>query len=66
MQWLALRLRFIEELPSSKEDAKEKGTTRKGEWKEYTKVGEVVEEMRRLGREKWVVETGIGSAGAGK
>ena len=32
-------------------------------WVELEKVGEVMEEMRRLGREKYVVEMGIGSAG---
>lgn len=29
------------------------------------KVGDVVDEMRRLGRESYVVEMGIGSVGAG-
>ena len=35
----------------------------KRRWAELEKVGEVVEEMRSLGREKYVVEMGIGSAG---
>ena len=61
MQWLALRLRFIEPAPSS--TATEKQDNQRGQWAEFEKVGEVVEEMRRLGREQFVVEMGIGSAG---
>lgn len=59
MQWLALRVRFIEPLPKDiqTQDAE------KRRWIEMEKVGEVVEEMRRLGRESFVVEMGIGSAG---
>jgi len=57
MQWLALRLRFIESLPE------EFAGAQRSRWVEFEKVGEVVEEMRRLGREKYVVEMGIGSAG---
>ncbi|KAH9854296.1 hypothetical protein C2E23DRAFT_726829 [Lenzites betulinus] len=56
MQWLALRLRFVEPAPSGGND-----TSRR--WAEFEKVGEVVEEMRRLGRERFVVDMGIGSAG---
>ncbi|KAI0640148.1 hypothetical protein C8Q77DRAFT_1165126 [Trametes polyzona] len=56
MQWLALRLRFIEPAP-------ENTGNERGRWAEFEKVGEVVEEMRRLGRERYVVEMGIGSAG---
>ena len=68
MQWLALRLRFVEALPGDDGDGGSKRTggersTRHGEWKEFEKVGEVVDEMRRLGRERFVVEMGIGSAG---
>ncbi|KAI9066477.1 hypothetical protein FKP32DRAFT_1542034, partial [Trametes sanguinea] len=59
MQWLALRLRFIEPLPEARED---KDAPRR-EWKEFEKVGEVVEEMRALRRERFVVEMGIGSTG---
>lgn len=59
MQWLALKLRFVEELPA--EGANESG--QRGDWKEFKKVGEVVEEMKRLGRESYVLEMGIGSAG---
>lgn len=59
MQWLALRVRFVEPLPKDiqPQDAE------KRRWIEMEKVGEVVEEMRRLGRESFVVEMGIGSAG---
>ncbi|KAF9473889.1 hypothetical protein BDN70DRAFT_843035 [Pholiota conissans] len=60
MQWLALRVRFVEPLllPTG-------GTeTAPRSWKEFQKVGEVVEEMRRIGREEFVVEMGIGSAGS--
>lgn len=58
MQWLALRVRFVEpleaDLASSVESEKK--------WSEFQKIGEVVDEMRRLGRERFVVELGIGSA----
>ncbi|KAG6919087.1 hypothetical protein DXG01_009340 [Tephrocybe rancida] len=55
MQWLALKVRFIEQLPGSqmRDDRC---------WSEFQKVGEVVEEMRRLGREQYIVEMSIGSA----
>ena len=57
MQWLALRVRFVEPLPDGLRPAAERL------WKEFEKVGEVVDEMRRLGdREAFVVEIGIGSA----
>ncbi|KAG6812435.1 hypothetical protein H0H92_002901 [Tricholoma furcatifolium] len=60
MQWLALKVRFVEELPGTlfprSSEVKDKN------WAEFQKVGEVVEEMRRLGREQYVVEMGIGSA----
>lgn len=35
-------------------------------WSEFQKVGEVVEEMKRLGREVFMLEMGIGSAGTSK
>ncbi|KAF7330109.1 RWD domain-containing protein 2B [Mycena sanguinolenta] len=54
MQWLALRLRFSEPLPVG-----ERGEAQG--WTEFEKVGEVVEAMRRLGLEDWIVEMGIGS-----
>ncbi|KAG5638932.1 hypothetical protein H0H81_008701 [Sphagnurus paluster] len=59
MQWLALRVRFIEEVLIGNRTP-DKGERR---WIEFSKVGEVVEEMRKLGREQLVVEMGIGSAG---
>ncbi|RPD82850.1 hypothetical protein L226DRAFT_607904 [Lentinus tigrinus ALCF2SS1-7] len=62
MQWLALRLRFIEPAPpSERKELSEAG--QRGRWAEFEKAGEVVEEMRRLGRESYVVEMGIGNAG---
>ena len=66
MQWLALRLRFVEPAPTSPgaEQFDQAGGQRgRSRWSEFEKVGEVVEEMRRLGREQFVVEMGIGSAG---
>lgn len=58
MQWLALKVRFIEPLEGEPVvSAPEK------RWNEFQKVGEVVEEMRRIGREQFIVEMGIGSAG---
>lgn len=61
MQWLALRLRFIE--PLSDELLSVQGSDeQRGRWVEFEKVGEVVDEMRRLGRGEYVVEMGIGSA----
>ncbi|KAI0789564.1 hypothetical protein C8Q75DRAFT_718580 [Abortiporus biennis] len=66
MQWLALRVRFVEPVPC--EGVNEglgmetnEGSSKK-RWVEFEKVGEVVQEMRRLGRENYVVEMGIGSA----
>lgn len=56
MQWLALKIRFVEPI------VEEVGDNRSGrQWTEFQKVGEVVEEMRRLGRERFIVEMGIGS-----
>ncbi|KAF9055644.1 hypothetical protein BJ165DRAFT_433755 [Panaeolus papilionaceus] len=67
MQWLALRLRFMEPLPVKYSDDQERmksGYHALEGWREMEKVGEVVEAMRRIGREEYVVEMGIGSAGA--
>ncbi|KAJ7729096.1 hypothetical protein DFH07DRAFT_218489 [Mycena maculata] len=55
MQWLALRLRFLEPLPGGGGRAQAQG------WTEFEKVGEAVEAMRRLGLEDWIVEMGVGS-----
>lgn len=57
MQWLALRVRFVESAPDTRQ------VDGAGRWVEFEKVGEVVEDMRRIGRESYVVEMGIGSAG---
>ena len=60
MQWLALRVRFVELLPGTSVAAE---TSERRRWVEFEKVGEVVQEMKRIGRESYVVEMGIGSAG---
>lgn len=62
MQWLALRLRFIEPAPSDLEGRAMEPNKQRRQWAEFEKVGEVVEEMRRLGRGHFIVEMGIGSA----
>lgn len=62
MQWLALRLRFIEPLPDELLSVQGKYEQRR-RWVEFEKVGEVVDEMRRLGKGQYVVDMGIGSAG---
>ncbi|KAF7964908.1 hypothetical protein HWV62_1761 [Athelia sp. TMB] len=59
MQWLALRVRFVEFISQS-EPGKD---NTKGTWTEFEKVGEVVEEMRRIGKEEYVLHMGIGSVG---
>ncbi|KAF8956475.1 hypothetical protein BDZ97DRAFT_188208 [Flammula alnicola] len=61
MQWLALKVRFVEPLPARGSTPAAPGEPRT--WKELQKVGEVVEEMRRIGREEYIIEMGIGSAG---
>ncbi|KAJ6479208.1 hypothetical protein C8R47DRAFT_1137327 [Mycena vitilis] len=68
MQWLALRLRFLEALPGEDEDGeRQEGRGQEGQqgrargWTEFEKVGEAVEAMRRLGLEDWIVEMGVGS-----
>ncbi|KAG2116166.1 hypothetical protein DEU56DRAFT_173236 [Suillus clintonianus] len=55
MQWLALRVRFVEPIDLANDEH------RQG-WTEFQKVGEVVEEMRRRGRDKYITEMGIGSS----
>ncbi|KAG2360506.1 hypothetical protein BDR07DRAFT_1412297 [Suillus spraguei] len=55
MQWLALRVRFVEPTDMAN-DEHHQG------WSEFQKVGEVVEEMRRRGRDKYITEMGIGSS----
>lgn len=67
MQWLALKVRFVEPLQQREGESTAvtlgDGTDEQPRWKEFQKVGKVVEEMRRIGREEYVVEMGIGSAG---
>ncbi|KAK1235382.1 hypothetical protein PQX77_001404 [Marasmius sp. AFHP31] len=62
MQWLALKLRFLEPVPEEETGGEAPGQR----WAEFQKVGEVMDEMRRIGREKYVVEMGIGSAGSNR
>lgn len=64
MQWLALRVRFVEPMLGSGSDVL--GTTRDqsvpGEqWVEVSKIGEVLEQMRMRGREALVTNLGIGA-----
>lgn len=61
MQWFALRVRFVEPLLEGIGRRKEKEKGRRKVWKEFQKVGEVVQEMKRLGRGRYVMEMGIGS-----
>lgn len=64
MQWLALKVRFVEPIPVTTESENANCLTSTScQWKEFQKVGEVVEEMRSIGREDFVVEMGIGSTG---
>jgi len=58
MQWLALRLRFLEELKEM--DA---NPSTHNSWTEIEKIGEVVEEMKKLQREHYVLDLGLGSGG---
>lgn len=60
MQWLALRVRFVEDVSGGQPGA---SGSEKGGWTEFEKVGEVVEEMKRIGREEYVLDMGIGSVG---
>ncbi|KAG9047607.1 hypothetical protein FS837_001865 [Tulasnella sp. UAMH 9824] len=55
MQWLALRVRFVEPVPNMERDSSQPG------WKEVSKVGEAIEEMKRKGREKLIVNLGFGA-----
>ena len=54
MQWLALRVRFIEPIEPSQCDPGHR-------WIEVEKVGEVLGLMRKRGREKHVTSFGIGT-----
>lgn len=61
MQWLALRVRFVE--PVAEGPTEGENDELKARWVEFEKVGEVVREMKRVGKEEFVMEMGIGSAG---
>jgi len=64
MQWLALRLRFIEPLEDTFHSIPTSLSTETGTspWREFEKVGEVVQFMRQVNREGFVTEMGLGSA----
>ena len=64
MQWLALKVRFAERAPENLANGSSTGESLAG-WQEFSRVGEVVEEMRRIGREDCVLEMGIGSSTSG-
>lgn len=59
MQWLALHTKLIEPLPSEHESTDL--TIRRSSWKEVEKIGEVIDEMKKYGREEYAYEFGIGS-----
>ncbi|KAH7886395.1 hypothetical protein F5I97DRAFT_1275052 [Phlebopus sp. FC_14] len=61
MQWLALRARFVEPVESVAETTAPT-RNRSERWVELQKIGEVLEQMKRRGREKFVTELGIGSS----
>jgi hypothetical protein len=56
MQWLALKVRFTEPIDLGSD-------THCQSWTEFQKIGEVLEEMRRWGRDRYITEMGIGSSG---
>lgn len=58
MQWLALHVKFLEPLPC------QQATLNQPSWKELEKIGEVVEELKRYGRERYAYDFGIGSDGS--
>ena len=59
-QWLALRLRVLEEDKRAKISDWE---GRKGNWEELTKVGEAVDWLKRIDKEHLLLDVGIGSGG---
>lgn len=64
MQWLALRVRFVEPVPGWDTDANlssEAGRNQSVRWVEVSKIGEVLELMRMRGREAFVMNLGIGA-----
>lgn len=65
MQWLALRLRFVEPVQRSTSSQQEGERSNSSKvWIELEKVGEVLAYMQKLGREEFVLDVGLGSAGA--
>ena len=64
MQWLALRVRFVEELRreygslAQRAEKYHEGRS----WVELSKVGEVVEYMHHVGRKEFVLQLGLGSS----
>lgn len=64
-QWLALRMRALERLPDGKGGATgSTGPRAKGSWEEVDKLGDAVEWLRKLGREKLLLDIGFGAGGA--
>ncbi|KAG7100156.1 hypothetical protein E1B28_001935 [Marasmius oreades] len=62
MQWLALKLRFAEPVGEGEGEVEDGGRR----WGEFQKIGEVLEEMRRIGREQYLIGMGIGSSGSSR
>lgn len=53
-QWLALRLRVFEQSPGQV-------TPGRGQWTEVEKIGEAVEWLRAIGKERLLLDIGMGS-----
>lgn len=65
MQWLNLHLRFDEPLPvSTTRNEGDSESSSRSSWTELEKVGEVLDYMRKLNREAFVLDVGLGSAAA--
>lgn len=70
--WLALRVRVgIEPVPGGEEelegrgkDVGARGGKGRGDWVELEKIGEALEWLRKRGREKLLLDTGIGGGGS--
>jgi acylphosphatase len=57
MQWLALRVRFIELAEPNNSVG-----SRSDQWLELQKIGEVLEQMRKRDRESLITDLGIGNS----
>ncbi|KIJ13811.1 hypothetical protein PAXINDRAFT_80269 [Paxillus involutus ATCC 200175] len=57
MQWLALRVRFIEPAEPNNSVG-----SRSDQWLELQKIGEVLEQMRKRDRESLITDLGIGNS----